>query len=100
MDVGKGGKARVVSSTPPSPTRRSVPLGDDYSGEWQNARTYLITLTDVGTATPGIGSLTVTVIGNLLNAALSSQPSDDTATLGGNWGTKEGSYLFFFFRLR
>ncbi len=69
-------------------------LGDDYSGEWKNPLTSVITIDDSnGAAPPAIGTLRITVKegGNLKNSAETSLPSTSVSqTLEGTFGTKPG----------
>ena len=64
-------------------------IGDDFTGEWVTKSRLVITILNPGTAKPGIGTLRVGVnkAGNLLNEALTSNPSTSVSNiLKGDWG--------------
>jgi len=70
-------------------------LGQDYSGQWFDPRTLIITIDDATGGTASVGSTTVTVIGTglnaLKNAANTSLESDSTSpVLIGNFGQRAG----------
>ena len=64
-------------------------IGDDFTGVWETKTRLVITIVKPGSATPGIGTLRVGVnkAGNLLNEALTSNPSISVSNiLKGDWG--------------
>jgi hypothetical protein len=70
----------------------SEPLGVSAAGTWANSSTVLlISIVSSLGGSPVVGSLVVTVIGDLRDAAGTSLRSDSSAVLlNGNWGTKDG----------
>jgi hypothetical protein len=65
----------------------SPPVGDDYSGEWVDDSTFVVTLLSVGQAAPALGTARATV-GGAIRDRDHTRPSaaGQSAVLSGNYG--------------
>ena len=63
------------------------PVGEDYSGVWQDDSTFIVTIERVGSAAPALGSARVTVADNIFDREF-RRPSalGESAVLSGNYG--------------
>lgn len=73
-------------------------LGDDYTGEWRDASTFVVTVLRTASVPPVlnasasavVGATTVRVIGNVRNSAATDAPRDDVpVALTGDFGSDE-----------